>query len=363
MNWRIIRALIAKDLSLFFRNRFFAIMTVFGIIMYLVIYFFVMPSSVEETLDIGLYVPPIIPPTSTQIPDDDDIDEFLGQEGIEITVVETEDKLREGVTEGQYLAGIALPEDIIDKFMAGQKPIISVYYASDTSEEIRDAVNAVITEQSYQLTGQTLNVAVENEILGPDMLGMQIPPRDRMRPLFAILLVTVEMLGLANLISEEIEKRTINALLVTPVSVKDIFISKGIIGITLAFSQAALFLAIVGGFNSQPLIVLVALMLGAVLATGIGFLTASLAKDFMSVLAWSIPTLIILVIPAFGVMFPGTVSEWIEVIPSYYLVDTVHQVTNFGGGWSDVWRSLLILLGFDMVIVSIGIIALGRKTR
>ena len=351
MNWRIIGALIAKDFSLFFRNRFFALMTAFGIIMYLIIYF-VMPSSVDESLDIGLYAP-VIPPVFEQIQ----------EEGLEITEVETEEQLKEGVTEGDYIAGIALPADIMATFAAGEKPVINLYFASDTPEEIREAVNVVITELSYLQTGQTLNVTVETNILGQDMLGMQIPPRDRMRPLFAILLVMVETLGLANLISEEIEKRTIHALLVTPVSVKDIFMSKGIIGVTLAFSQAVLFLAIVGGLNSQPLIILVALMLGAALATGVGFLIASLAKNFMSVLAWSMPTLIILVIPAFGVMFPGAVSEWIEVIPSYYLVDTVHQVANFGSGWSEVWRSLLILLGFDLVIVSIGIIALGRKTR
>jgi len=356
MNWRIIWALIVKDFSLFFRNRFFALMTAFGIIMYLVIYF-VMPSSVDESLDIGLYAADISP-IIDQIPE-----EVLQEEGLEITFVDTEDKLKEGVTEGDYLAGIALPDDIIEKFNAVEKPVINVYYASDTPEEIRDAVNAVITELSYQQTGQSLAVEVVPEILGPDMLGMQVPPRDRMRPLFAILLVIVETLGLANLISEEIEKRTINALLVTPVSVKDIFISKGVIGITLAFSQAVLFLAIVGGLNSQPLIILVALLLGAVLATGIAFLVASLAKDFMSVLAWSIPILIILVIPAFGIMFPGTVSGWIEIIPSYYLVDTVHQVANFGGGWGDVWRSLLILLLADLAIFSIGIITLGRKAR
>ncbi|MFC2009694.1 ABC transporter permease, partial [Chloroflexota bacterium] len=240
---------------------------------------------------------------------------------------------------------------------------INLYFASDTPDEIVDAVHTVITELSYLQTGQDLAVEISSEILGPDMLGMQIPPRDRMSPLFAILLVMIETIGLANLISEENEKRTIHALLVTPVSVKDIFISKGIIGVGLAFSQAVLFLAIVGGLNSGPLIILVALFLGAVLATGVAFLVASLAKDFMSVIGWSMPTFIILTIPAFGILFPGTISGWIKIIPSYYLADTVHQVARLGSGWSDVWHSLLILLGFDVVIICIGIIALGRKTR
>jgi ABC-2 type transport system permease protein len=70
-----------------------------------------------------------------------------------------------------------------------------------------------------------------------------------------------------------------------------------------------------------------------------------------------------LIIPSLGVLAPGILTGWVEVIPSYYLVDTVHQAANFGAGWGDVWRNLLVLLGFDLVIVWIGITALRRKFR
>jgi len=147
------------------------------------------------------------------------------------------------------------------------------------------------------------------------------------------------------------------------VSVKDLFTAKGITGVSLAFVQAALFMAIIDGMSRQPLIILATLLLGAVLVTGIGFIIAALSKGFMSVMAWGMVTLIPLFIPAFGIMFPGAVTGWVKVIPSYYLVDTVHRVANFGAGWGDVWLNLLILLGFDLVIAWIGIIALGRKSR
>ena len=99
------------------------------------------------------------------------------------------------------------------------------------------------------------------------------------------------------------------------------------------------------------------LLLGAVLVTGIGFIIAALGKDFMSILAWGIVALIPLFIPSFSVMFPGAVTGWVKVIPSYYLVDTVHQAANFGAGWTDIWSNLLILL----VLVWIGIVVLRRK--
>ena len=351
MNLRIIGALVAKDLSLFFRNRFFALITVLGLVAYLVIYF-IMPKAVNENLEIGLYAPVMLPAF-----------EQMQGEGLEIERVESEELLKEGVTEGQYVAGIVLPADIMETFMSGQKPKISVYFASDVPEETKDAVEVMIRELAYQQTGQALAIEVSEEILGTDMAGMQIPPRDRMRPLFAILLIMTETFGLANLISEEVERRTINALLVTPVSVKDLFTAKGITGVSLAFVQAALFMAIIGGMSRQPLIILVVLLLGAVLVTGVSFIIAALSKGFMSVLAWGMIILIILFIPAFGIMFPGAVTGWVKAIPSYYLVDTVHRVSNFGAGWGDAWYNLLVLLGFDLALAWIGIMALGRRFR
>ncbi len=53
MNSRILRALLAKDFSLFFRNRFYALITILGIVAYTVIYF-VLPGQVNEELEIGL---------------------------------------------------------------------------------------------------------------------------------------------------------------------------------------------------------------------------------------------------------------------------------------------------------------------
>jgi len=349
MSWSIVRALIAKDFTLFFRNRFFAFISVLGIVAYIGLYF-VMPASVDEKLDIGLYAP-VIPPVFEQVQG----------EGLSIEITDSVDALEKAVIEGRYLAGIALPEDIMEKLATGSKVKVDVYFASDTPEELKDAVTNLIEELAYMQSGQILAVEISEEIIGPDMLGMQIPPRDRILPFFAVLIILVETLGLSSLISEEVESHTAQALLITPMSVKGLFLAKGITGVSLAFGQALLFMVVTGGLNQQPLIILVTLLLAALLVTGIGFLLASVGKDLMSVMAWGMPTLIVLTIPAFGVMFPGTISDWIKVIPSHYLVDTVHLSANFGFGWGDIWLNLLILLGFDIAFIGLGIIALRRK--
>lgn len=351
MNLRIVSALISKDFSLFFRKKFFTALTAVALIMYLVIYF-VMPSSVNETLELGVYAPVALP-AFTQIQ----------EEGLEIVIVESEMALKEAVIDGKYVAGVSLPADIVQKLISNQKPTINLYFTPDVPVEMKDAVTVIVRELAYVQTGQALSIEVSEKILGPDMTGKPIPPRDRLRPLLAVLILMMETLGLANLISEEVEQRTIQALLVTPMTITDLFVAKGITGTGLAFVQAVLFMAVVGGLSGQPLIILVTLLLGAVLVTGAAFIVASVSKDFMSVLGWGVLTFILLMIPSFSVMFPGTITDWVRVIPSYYLVDTVHRAANFGSGWGDIWPNLLILLGFCLVITWIGITILRRKFR
>jgi ABC-type multidrug transport system permease subunit len=163
------------------------------------------------------------------------------------------------------------------------------------------------------------------------------------------------------LIGEEISRRTIRALLVTPMRVRDLFAAKGVVGVAMAFGQAVLFMAIVGGLGRQPAVVLAALLLGAVLVTGVGFLIGSAAGDLQTGMPWLIVAFVPLAIPAVGVVFPGTITEWARAIPSYYLVDTVHRAANFGSGWGDVWQSLLMLLAFDVAILWIGMAVLRRR--
>lgn len=351
MNWRVIGTLVAKDFSLFFRNKLFAALTAIAFIFYIVVYF-VMPGTVNENLEIGLYSPVTLPA-------------FTGmqEEGLEVETVASEDALKEGVIEGRYVAGVSLPADMMEKLASQQKPTISLYFTPDVPQEMKDTVALIIRELAYLQTGQPLNIDMTEETLGRDMTGTPIPLRDSLRPLLAIMILMVEMMGLANLLSEEVERGTVHALLVTPMSIKELFIAKGITGTGLAFGQAVLFMILVGGFGGGPLIMLIALLLGAVLVTGAAFLISSVSKDFMSVLAWSIPAFIILMMPSFSILFPGAITNWIKIIPSYYLVDIVHRVANFGSGWGDVWLNLLILLGFCLVITWIGISVLRRRVR
>jgi len=60
MTRKLVTTLVVKDLTLFFRNRFFAFITVLALVFYVLVYY-LLPGSVDELLEIGFYAPDLPP--------------------------------------------------------------------------------------------------------------------------------------------------------------------------------------------------------------------------------------------------------------------------------------------------------------
>lgn len=350
MTWHTIRTLVIKDFTLFFRNRFFAFISIAALLAYIVIYF-LMPSDVDEALRIGFYaeeLPPVIA-------------ELMEEEGTLVQLAESEEELKAAVLEAEVTAGYVLPPGLLSATSAGEKPEIRVYFPADLPEEAKDIYLLMVEELAFTMVGSPLNIDFTEEILGTDLVGQQIPLRDHLLPLIAVFILMMETLGLASLLSDEIEGGTLRALLITPLTVRNLFVGKGITGVSMAFVQALLLVAITGGLSNQPIIVLTALFLGAVLATGVGFFLASSGGDLMGILAWGVLAILVLSLPAFGILFPGLITDWVRLIPSFYLVDTVNRAINYGISLNLAITNLFILLLIDLVILWLGTVALRRK--
>lgn len=350
MSLHMMASLIKKDLSLYFKNRFFAFVTALGLIFYLAV-FFLLPASVDESLAMGWYAP--------QFPGV--ILEDLQEEGLVLNLYDSDAALQAAVLAGDEPVGISMTDDFGQQLALGEKPKVSIYFQSTLPDEYRSAYGLLMEEFGFFLAGQPLNVEVEEVMLGPDMVGQQVPPRQRMLPVLVVFILMIEAWGLATLISTEAETGTLRALLVTPLRVEGLFLSKGATGMLMAFTQVALLLLITGGFRNDPLLMASVLLLGSLLVTGLSFLIASVSRDMMSVLGWGMLVMIVLALPAFNVLLPGLATGWIKVIPSFYMVDAIYKLINFGSGWMQLSSSLLILLGFAIAFFSLGVLAMKRR--
>jgi len=342
MNIRIIKELAAKDIRLLLRDRFFLFISLLGLAFVIAAYL-LLPGSVDEKIEMGLYAPEIPRLLSDE----------LAAEGIVVKRKDSRPALKQAVAEGELSLGVALS--------AGENTQVQVFFAPEFPEEMQEFSLLFMEELVHMLAGKGLPVEFEEIVLGPDMVGRQISVRQKLLPLFVIMLLLMEILGISSLMTTEIENGTLQALLITPVKLRDIFFSKGFLGVCLAFLQVLLLLFLVGSLKHQALIVLTALLLGAGLITGIGFLMAAASKDIMSIVGWVTPVFLIIMLPPFTVLFPGLLSGWIKIIPSFYLVDVIHKAANLNIGWQHNWVNLVSLLGFNMLFIWLGIQALKRR--
>jgi ABC-2 type transport system permease protein len=350
MNWQTIPPLIQKDLTIFFRNKFYTLITIMGLVAYIGVYY-AMPDTVDEIIEVGLYAPSSSAEAAKMLEDD----------GISFQLFESEAALQQAILDEEIGSGIAFPENLFQDVAAGGKPTVNIYVPSDVDDDIKDAMQVVVEAMSLTLTGRSLNIEANEIILGRDMAGEQVLPRNRMLPLLAVIVLMFETMGLASLLAEEIQTGTIRALLVSPMGTRELFAAKGVVSVAMVFFQVVVLMLVVGAMKYEPLIILTVLFLGALLVTGIGFLMGAVGRDMLSVMAWGVLAMLLLGIPSFGVIFPGTMTAWAKFIPSYYLVDTLHQVINFGAGWPQISNNLLLLLGWDVALLFVGAAVLKRK--
>lgn len=356
MDLKTIQILVAKDLMLFFRNRLFFIIPLLSMVLFLAVYF-LLPAEPEAGLTIGITAPQ--PPEALVTE--------LQRRNIDVQMVASQEQLFEMIRGDAVGAGLVLSAADLETLAAGREIELALYLPASAPREFGQSlalfVKTAANDAAYNLSGQSLNLTFEEQVVGTDLVGAEISARDRLLPMFAVVLLMVEAMGLATLITEEVERRTLRALLLTPMRLVELFAAKGISGLGLAFVQVTILMAITGGLWRQPLLVLLALLLGALLVTGIGFLIAVISKNMMSVIAWGTLSLVVLGLPAFNLIFPGTVARWVNLLPTYYLVDILHRVINFQAGWGAVASSMLILLGLGLAALTLGTVLLRRKLQ
>ena len=264
--------------------------------------------------------------------------------------------------------GIAFPDGFIADLVAQQDGIgVTVYTGADVPEEITSAIRSFVREVAYQLAGHALPVempAEETIVLGQDRLGSQVTLQERTRPMFLFMILLMETFSMASLISVEVLQRTVTAVLVTPARVGDFLAAKTIFGTFMSLSQALIMLLLIGGLTAENWsLVLVTLLMGAIMFTGVALFVGSAGKDFMGQLFYAMLFTIPLLIPSFSVLFPGSVADWVRVLPTYPIIRVLVDATVYGGTWADAGGMLAYAGAWLVVLYAAGLIALKRKVE
>lgn len=383
----LIRAIVLKDLREVSRDRLWMILMPVSLAAFILI-FWVLPRVVNESVAVGV-TPPEFARALSLLAESGENFGIEGREtvsgtaaaGLRVVSFDDESDLAAAVSGGRgenqkkkVAVGIAFPEDFLSLVGAGEATVVSVYLDAAVPAVLGGAVASGIREMAAFLRAAALGrnpltalpVAIpdlQTIVLGEDRSGAQVPLREKLRPLMAILILIIEAVVLAGLVAVEIEHRTVTAMLITPARTGDVLAAKGITGAVLALSQGLFFLAVTRSFNSRWPIVLILMLLGALMTSAVGMMAGAAGREFMSTLFFALVFISPLLIPAFSIIFPGAAPLWIRALPSYGLIQSMVDSIAYGRGWSEAAPHIATSLAWTAALFGAGLIILKRRVE
>lgn len=267
--------------------------------------------------------------------------------------------MQRAVEDGRVDMGIIVPSGFDDDVTVGEPIEMKAYVWGESLAKSRTIIGVTIAEVIRELAGQEAPVEINTTTLGE---GASIPWSDRLLPFIVLAAIFLGGLMLpASSLATEKEKRTLPALAITPVSLSDIFLAKGLLGFILSLFMGVLILILNQAFGTQPLLLTLILALGAIMAAELGMLLGAFVKDFATLFTIWKTAGIILFAPVFVFLFPQ-IPEWVgKIFPTYYILQPIVEISQLGGGWGDIATNTFILIGIDLVIVLALLAVIGKR--
>jgi len=269
--------------------------------------------------------------------------------------------LEHAVRIGALDFGVVLPDDFDTLVTQGQHVEVTAYVWGESLAKHRIIAQVTLLDLVRELSDREAPVDISIKPLGDEA---SIPWSDRLLPLLVLMAVFVGgmFLPATSMVTEK-QKRTLEALTVTPTTLQEVVLAKGILGFIISLTMGLIILALNQAFGGQPGLLVLMLALGAVMASLLGLILGSFAKDMSSLFAVWKTGGILLFGPAIIYLFPE-IPQWIgKVFPTYYLVEPVVRISQEGGGWPDIAAHVFVLVGLDVILVGVVALAIRRMKR
>ncbi|MFC2027018.1 ABC transporter permease [Chloroflexota bacterium] len=269
--------------------------------------------------------------------------------------------LKQATASGAVDMGIVLPDNLDDAVTQGEAMVIEGYIWGESLAKNRTIIPVTIADLVRELAGQEVPVDIESVTLGEEAGD---PWNERLLPFLVLMGVFFSglMLPSTSLIDEK-QKKTLEAMVITPASIGDIFISKAILGIVLSTFLGIAILVLNNAFGAHSLLLVMVLFFGAIMAVELGLIFGALIKDITTLFTVWKSGGIFLFAPVFIYMFPQIPEEIAKIFPTYYALQPVVELSLQGGGWSDISTNFFILIGIDLLLVGVIMLVLKRSRQ
>jgi ABC-2 type transport system permease protein len=279
---------------------------------------------------------------------------------IAVTVLDDEETLERKVEGNDLDAGLVLPAGFDEAVRSGGKPTLEFFMGGESLATNRIILGVTALELVRGVEGRPAPVEVTVKT-GDKPASFSIS--ERLVPLlvfYALLIAAVFLTAFS--LSEERERRTLYALLVTPVGLGDVLTAKGVLGFGLAIVMAVITLALNGSLKGDAAALVLSLLVAALMLTEVGLIFGTAAKDSKGLFTLMKSTGILFMAPVFFYLFPGW-PQWIaKLFPTYWVIDPVVAVALRGESLGDIVLTLVVALGLCVLLVPVVALTARRLT-
>lgn len=295
------------------------------------------------------------------------LEERAGQTvSLKLQHVGSDGEARRLVESEEVDVAFVLPADVDDAVRLGRRPTITLIQTTEISAAA-NFVSASVEAGLRSLAGQSAvaTVVVEKVQAGSaeaGVLGELGARRYFVLATVVMMLGMIAVLAVPIILTEEAEKKTLDALLLVA-NYREVIIAKALVGVAYSAVSVALMLALT---RLQPVDIptfVAGTGLLAVALIGLGLLLGGLFKTAGQVYTWSSVVLLPIIGPAFvaGLPMPDALDLALRAFPT---LQGMRVMTNGLAGkplFGDLWISYAVLLAW--VAIAYGLLAWRLSRR
>jgi ABC-2 family transporter len=242
-----------------------------------------------------------------------------------------------------------LPDDVDDAIKAGRAPSIAIVQP-DVPGAAVSFVQSSLQEGARALAGQKppALLAAESVPTGGSadqgVMSEMGPRKYFVLATVVMMLGMIAMLAVPIMLTEEVEKKTLDALLLVG-SYLEVIVAKAVVGLAYVGVSVAVMLALTRLRPADMLIFVAGTGLLAVALIGIGLLIGGLFRSAQQVYTWSSVMLLPVIGPAFavGLPVPAAVDAALRALPTSQGMRIMANGLAGDALFSDTWISFAVV--------------------
>lgn len=275
-------------------------------------------------------------------------------------------EVRQAVGDGKAEIGILLSPRFDEDMAAKTRPsleIVLLPVQTIGAEYVLAAIEPAIRTMSDQPLGAELSIVVLEERQGSRSIIDQVGARSYFVLFSQVMMIAmIGMLALPIVLTEETEKKTIEALSLIS-SYGEIVSAKALLGMVYVGASSALLLGITGIVPSDWTVYVMAIIGFGLTVIGFGLLLAGLLKNANQLNTWSGLVLLPVITPAFlaGLGESSTVGRIAGLMPAGAAMNLLLESVSASRLSENIWQNFVIVIAWGAAAYAVLVWQLSRR--